>query len=39
MNRRSFLSSAAFAGSGLALPFSGLAKRAEVFQTRGIYRI
>jgi secreted PhoX family phosphatase len=35
MNRRSFLSSAAFAGSGLALSFSGLAKRAEVFSNTG----
>ncbi len=37
MNRRSFLSNAAFAGSGLALSFNGLAKRAEVFaETRNL---
>jgi len=35
MNRRSFLSSVAFAGSGLVLSFSGLAKRAEVFSDTG----
>jgi secreted PhoX family phosphatase len=35
MNRRSFLSSVAIAGSGLALSFSGLAKRAEVFSNTG----
>ena len=35
MNRRSFLTSAALAGSGLALSFNGLAKRAEVFSNTG----
>jgi secreted PhoX family phosphatase len=35
MNRRSFLSSVAVAGSGLAFSFSGLAKRAEIFSETG----